>query len=70
MNNISGSMWITDTRKSDSPFRTAFVHYSQLPVGIDPLNLPNREQIFAFQLVDGEKGIQAIEIEEVGHYFS
>jgi len=68
MHSLNGAIWITDTRKSDSAYKTAFFHHSQLPDTIDPTSLPNREQIFEFQLSNGDKGIQAVEIKEVYHY--
>ena len=60
MKNISGSLWIRDTRKEESPYGTAFVHSSQFPEGIDVKKLPNRNMIFEFELKEiKDKGLQA-----------
>ncbi|HHE38352.1 MAG TPA: NYN domain-containing protein [Candidatus Cloacimonetes bacterium] len=69
MKDISGGLWITDSRKRESPFDTAFFHSSQLPENIDISTLPNREQIFEFELKKGkEKGWQTDNIKSVYHY--
>ena len=69
MKDISGGLWITDSRKSESPYDTAFFHSSQLPDNIDISTLPNREQIFEFELKKGkEKGWQTDNIKSVYHY--
>ena len=69
MKDISGGLWITDSRKRESPFETAFFHSSQLPENIDISTLPNREQIFEFELKKGkEKGWQTDNIKSVYHY--
>jgi uncharacterized LabA/DUF88 family protein len=65
---ISGGMWITDSRKLDSPFETAFVHASQFPDSVDLFSLPNREQIFEFELKKVEEGWQAENVKAVYHY--
>ena len=65
---VSSGLWITDTRKHDSPFDTAFVHSSHLPDSIDVTLLPNREQIFEFELKKGKEGWQAENIKVVYHY--
>ncbi|MBT3755910.1 MAG: NYN domain-containing protein, partial [Candidatus Cloacimonetes bacterium] len=60
MKNISGSLWIRDTRKEESPYGTAFVHGSQFTDVIDTKKLPNRNMIFEFELKEiKEKGLQA-----------
>jgi uncharacterized LabA/DUF88 family protein len=65
---ISGGMWITDSRKQDSPFDTAFVHASQFPDSVDLYALPSREQIFEFELKKVEEGWQAENVKVVYHY--
>ncbi len=65
---ISGGLWITDSRKHDSPFETAFVHASQFPESIDVNTLPNREQVFEFELKKGKEGWQAENVKAVYHY--
>jgi len=60
MKNISGSLWIRDTRKEDSPYGTAFVHSTQFPEDVDVKQLPNRNMIFEFELKEiKDKGMQA-----------
>ncbi|MCD4828379.1 MAG: NYN domain-containing protein [Candidatus Cloacimonetes bacterium] len=68
MKHISRDMWILDSRRDDSPYETAFLHYSQLPANLDPYYLPNREQIFEFRLVTNDKGLQAQDVKAVYHY--
>ncbi len=54
---IDAQLWRTDTRESESPYRTLFCHDSELPAGIDLSALPNRNVLFEFRIVDGtEKG--------------
>jgi cold shock CspA family protein len=60
MKELSGGLWITDSRKSESPYETAFVHNTQFPDKVDQSKLPNREMIFEFELKEvKEKGLQA-----------
>ncbi len=60
MKNISGSLWIRDTRKEESPYGTAFFHSSQLTEDIDVKKIPNRNMIFEFELKEiKDKGLQA-----------
>jgi uncharacterized LabA/DUF88 family protein len=60
MKELSGGLWITDSRKSESPYETAFVHNTQFPDKVDQTKLPNREMIFEFELKEvKEKGLQA-----------
>ncbi len=69
MKELRGGLWITDSRKSESPYGTAFAHSTQFPENIDLTTLPNREQIFEFELKDvKDKGLQAEHIKTVYHY--
>jgi len=65
LSKIGPGLWITDTRRSDSPYGTAFAHESSFGTGIDLNTLPSREMIFEFDLVQGEKGMQAVNIEKL-----
>ncbi|MCB5250405.1 MAG: NYN domain-containing protein, partial [Candidatus Cloacimonetes bacterium] len=66
---INGGMWVTDTRKSDSPYETAFVHESQMPEGIDIISLPNRDAVFEFTVSKrGDKGYQATDLKHLQLY--
>ena len=69
MKDLSGSLWITDSRKTSSPYGTAFAHSSQFPENFDLSTLPNREQIFEFELKEvKDKGWQAENIKTVYQY--
>jgi len=69
MKSLSGGLWITDSRKSESPYDTAFVHSSQIQESIDTSSLPNREQIFEFEIKPvKDKGWQAENIKLIYHY--
>ncbi len=69
MNEISPAMWVTDTRDSASPYKTAFFHYSHI---VDPRirqeELPSRDIILEFTLNTGEKGLLAEQLELVYSY--
>ncbi len=62
---IGPGLWITDTRRADSPYSTAFAHESNFDPSIDLLQLPSREHIFEFTLIKGEKGLQASNIVQI-----
>jgi len=69
MKNIRGGLWITDSRKTSSPYGTAFAHSSQFPENFDLKTLPNREQIFEFELKEiKDKGWQAENIRTIYQY--
>jgi uncharacterized LabA/DUF88 family protein/cold shock CspA family protein len=63
MKDITADLWVTDTRREESPFETAFVHLSQFA---DPKiradELPNRHTILEFDIEEGEKGFQAVNV--------
>jgi len=62
LNRIGPGLWITDTRRSDSPYGTAFAHESSFDASVDRDQLPSRDLIFEFDLAQGEKGLQASNI--------
>jgi cold shock CspA family protein len=62
---IGPGLWITDTRRPDSPYGTAFAHESSFNTSTDVHNLPSRDLIFEFDLAMGEKGMQASNIMQV-----
>ena len=69
MKDLRGGLCITDSRKMESPYGTAFAHSTQFPENIDLTTLPNREQIFEFELKEvKDKGWQAEHIKTVYHY--
>ena len=49
---LSPFLWKTDSRDSDSPYRTAFFHDSSLPDGFNISRLPSRNHIFEFTLAE------------------
>lgn len=52
-------LWITDSRNSESPYKTTFAHISQFEEDFDPHYLPSRELIFEFDIVENSKGLIA-----------
>lgn len=65
---IGPGIWITDARRDDSPYSTAFAHGSNFPPGLDLNNLPSRDYIFEFDLTMSERGLQATNIELIYQY--
>lgn len=47
---MSPFLWKTDSRDTESPYRTAFFHDSSLPEGFNVMKLPSRQHIFEFTL--------------------
>lgn len=68
LKNTHGGLWVTDTRRADSPYETAFVHESQMSEAVDINSLPNRDIILEFTLSKGEKGYQAVDLKLIHHY--
>lgn len=62
LNKIGPGLWITDARRDDSPFKTVFAHESNFVTPVNFNQLPNREFIFEFDLVQGDKGPMATNI--------
>ncbi len=50
MDHIDRDLWITDTRRKDSPYRTAYFHDTYFLDRVDPGEIPNRDIIFEFDL--------------------
>jgi hypothetical protein len=68
---LLGKLWITDTRAEDSPYKSVFFMEKDLPSGVHADDLPSREHIFEFTLIDEKgKGFQAADISLVYHYHS
>ncbi len=67
-----GKLWITDTRQEDSPYKSVFFMEKDLPQGVYPEDLPSRDHIFEFTLMDGEKGkgFQTSDISLIYQYHS
>ncbi len=62
---IGPGLWITDTRRADSPYGTAFAHESSFDPSVDRDQLPSRDLIFEFDIAQGEKGLQASNIVKI-----
>lgn len=56
-----------DPRQQGSPFRSIFFHDSELPAALPPADLPSRDIVLEFQIVEGEpgKGHKAVGLEWV-----
>lgn len=50
MDRIDRDLWISDTRRKDSPYRTAYFHDTYMLDRVDPGEIPNRDIIFEFDL--------------------
>jgi len=59
---FEGGLWITDSRKEESPYKTAFIHKSNIVDIVDINILPNRDIIFEFDLSKVDKGVQATNV--------
>jgi uncharacterized LabA/DUF88 family protein len=62
-------LWITDSRREDSPYDTVFFHDSQLPRNVAFHELPSRELLFEFELTESdrfENDLQAVNLRLVG----
>ena len=65
---LDGDLYKLDTRKTDSPYETVFVHETQLSNQIDAYSLPNRDVIFEFTLEKSDKGTQALDVKVIYKY--
>ncbi|HHD11350.1 MAG TPA: NYN domain-containing protein [Deltaproteobacteria bacterium] len=66
LKHIGPGLWVTDTRRPESPYETAFAHESNFDPAVDMDKLPNREYIFEFDIVEGEEGrFQAVNISRI-----
>lgn len=63
---IGPNLWVTDARDPSSPYETAFFHDTNLPAVSRSLTLPSRSALFEFTLVQGERGVQAVDLTLVG----
>jgi uncharacterized LabA/DUF88 family protein len=50
MDRIDRDLWISDTRRKDSPYRTAYFHDTYLLDRVENHEIPNRDIIFEFDL--------------------
>ncbi len=65
LSRIGPGLWITDTRRADSPYGTAFAHESSFDPSTDRNQLPSRDLIFEFDITQGDKGLQALNIVKI-----
>lgn len=54
MREVGPGLWLTDTKRDESPYETAYFSDSHLPEGIDPSKLPSYYHVFEFELADSE----------------
>jgi uncharacterized LabA/DUF88 family protein len=50
LDRFDADLWISDTRRKDSPYKTAYFHDSYLLDHVEPDEIPNRDIIFEFDL--------------------
>jgi hypothetical protein len=53
---VDADLWISDTRRKDSPYKTAYFHDSQLLDRVEAGEIPNRDVIFEFDLQKSQRG--------------
>jgi len=56
---FSDTLWVTDSRECDSPYKTVFAHISQFEENLDSNHIPSRDLIFEFDLAENDKGLVA-----------
>jgi uncharacterized LabA/DUF88 family protein len=62
---VDDNLWVTDSRTTDSPYRTVFAHVSQFEKDFDINWIPSRDLIFEFTLSSNDRGLIAENIELV-----
>jgi uncharacterized LabA/DUF88 family protein len=55
MTEISPHLWVLDNSIPESPYKSAFFHFSSLPDTVDISRLPNYSDIFEFELGKSKK---------------
>ena len=65
---ICTGLWISNPRREDSPYATAFIHESLFPRETPFELLPSRDLVFEFDLTAGEKGVQATNVSLIHRY--
>ncbi len=65
LKHVSANLWITDTRREDSPYESVHFKDSDLPRRFEPSNLPSHDVIFEFDIEKSSGGgkLQAKNIE-------
>lgn len=61
---VAPGLWLTDTRRPDSPYEAVFFHDSDLPDDFDASIFPSRHHVMEFKLVESQQqdGYQATDI--------
>lgn len=62
---LSDNLWVTDSRDCESPYKTLFAHISQFENDLDSNQIPSRDLIFEFDVVENDKGLVAENIVRV-----
>ncbi len=67
LNTVDAQLWRTDTRESDSPYRTIFCHDSELSNTVNAETLPGRNILFEFRIAEGAHAdkTKAIEVQAI-----
>ena len=68
LDRILPDLWMTDTRRAESPYQTVYFHDSNLPAEVRSEDLPSYHTIFEFQLAPSsrrEGSYEAVAIELV-----
>jgi cold shock CspA family protein len=50
LHSVQVDLWNTDTRRTDSPYKSVFVHTSQLPSDLELARLPDRQIVLEFKI--------------------
>ena len=70
---VSGNLWVADSRREDSPYRSVYFSGSELPRDFNKAMLPNHDLVFEFGLEKSrskEGGVQATNISIAASYDS
>ncbi|MCS6846727.1 MAG: NYN domain-containing protein [Anaerolineae bacterium] len=67
LDRVDADLWISDTRRKDSPYKTAYFHDTYLLDRLEPGEIPNRDIIFEFDLYKSMRndGLEARNIKVV-----
>jgi uncharacterized LabA/DUF88 family protein len=68
LRHIDGNLWVTDTRRNESPYESIFFSDFDLPGGLRPAMLPSHDIVLEFDITKSaakEGALQAVNIERV-----
>ena len=64
---IASGLWITDSRRQDSPYESVFFHDSNLPEDLNISMVPSHDYVFEFELAESDRGgLQGVRIDLMG----